>query len=116
MANDTPAEQSTTPPQKPLMADRTAEEANAAQREAYERARRAAHAPRSVSSKKGLIYAYSGMAAAVVVLTVAGAILSGTSGALIGFISGIIIILIGSVPIWMASGSYHQERKTGRRL
>lgn len=98
------------------MAEQTAEEANAAQREAYERARLAAHAPRSVSSKKGLIYAYSGMAAAVVVLTVVGAILSGASGALIGFISGIIIILIGSVPIWLASGSYHQERKTGRRL
>jgi len=100
----------------PLMAERTAEDANAAQREAYERARRAAHAPRSVSSKKGLIYAYAGMGFAVVVLIIAGAILSGTSGALIGLIAGIIIILIGSVPIWMASGSYHQERKTGRRL
>jgi len=98
------------------MAERTAEQANTAQREAYERARLAAHAPRSVSSKKSLIYAYSGMAVAVVVLTVAGAILSGASGAIIGFISGVIIILIGSVPIWMASGSYHQERKTGRRL
>jgi membrane associated rhomboid family serine protease len=100
----------------PMMASRTAEEANAAQRAAYDRARAAAHAPRDVSSKKGLLYAYIGMAIAVVVLTVAGGIISGASGALIGFIAGIVIVLIGSVPVWMASRSYANERKTGRRL
>lgn len=102
-----------TPPQ---MASITAEEANAAQRAAYDRARAAAHAPRDVSSKKGLLYAYIGMAISVIILTVAGGIISGGSGALIGFISGIVIVLIGSVPIWMASRSYERERKTGRRL
>lgn len=113
-------EQPTTPPSDdappPMMASRSAEEASAAQRAAYDRARAAAHAPRDVSSKKGLLYAYVGMAVAVVVLTVAGGIISGVSGALIGFISGVVIVLIGSVPVWMASRSYANERKTGRRL
>lgn len=103
-------------PQKPLMAERTADEANAAQREAYERARRAAHAPRSVSSKKSLLYAYIAMALSVIVLMIVGAVLSGVSGAIIGLVGGIIIVGIGGIPIWLASGSYHQERKTGRRL
>jgi uncharacterized membrane protein YdjX (TVP38/TMEM64 family) len=98
------------------MAEQTAEDASAAQRAAYERARSAAHAPRDVSSKKGLLYAYLGMAVSVVILAVAGGIISGVSGALIGLISGIVIVLIGSVPIWMASRSYERERKTGRRL
>jgi uncharacterized membrane protein YdjX (TVP38/TMEM64 family) len=98
------------------MASQSADEANAAQRAAYERARSAAHAPRDVSSKKGLLYAYIGMAIAVAILTIAGGIISGASGAIIGFISGIVIVLIGSVPIWMASRSYERERKTGRHL
>ncbi|MFG0292230.1 MAG: hypothetical protein ACF8MJ_03645 [Phycisphaerales bacterium JB050] len=107
------AAQPNTPPQ---MASITAEDANAAQRAAYDRARSAAHAPRDVSSKKGLIYAYIGMAFSVLILAIAGGILSGISGALIGFIAGIVIVLIGSVPIWMASRSYERERQTGRRL
>ena len=111
---DTPQTAEDAPP--PMMAPQSTEETNAAQRAAYERARAAAHAPRDVSSKKGLMYAYIGMAVAVVILTVAGGIISGMSGALIGFISGVVIVLIGSVPVWMASRSYANERKTGKHL
>jgi hypothetical protein len=111
-----PPESQVPPPTPPEMSVDTAAEVTAAQREAYERARRAAHAPRSASSKKGLLYAYLGMAVAVVVLVVAGALISGFQGAMLGFVGGIIIVAVGSVPIWMAVGSYNRERKTGRRL
>lgn len=76
----------------------------------------AAHAPRDASTKRGLVIAYIGMAVSVVVLVVAGALINGTGGAIFGFFLGVFIMLVGSVPIWMASRSYNREIKTGRRL
>ncbi len=79
--------------------------------DAYERARAAAHAPRDSATKTSKAIAFGVLAAVSVLLIIAGAIIDGPIGALIGFTLAAGITGIGGTAVWMAEHSHRKEIK-----
>ena len=82
-----------------------------AKRRAAMEAARAAHAPRSTVSKKVAGIAYGVIVGSVVLVTVAGYLISGANGAIFAFLISLGAVVVGGVPIWLANRSQAKERE-----
>jgi len=79
--------------------------------DAFERAKQAAHAPRDSASSKSKLIALGLMAFVSLILIVAGALIDGIIGAIIGVVLSVGIIGIGGTAVWMADASHRKETR-----
>lgn len=77
----------------------------------FERAKQAAHAPKDSASSKSKLIALGLMAFVSLILVVAGALIDGIIGAIIGVVLSVGIIGIGGTAVWMADASHRKETR-----